>query len=85
MKSDSRGHWCIYYCKVDDPKNWKTMKVERTDGVLVAAKTFDEVFKFLKVKDAFDFAKHLIEGGKYDVAVKKVSPARGDAFYLSGS
>ena len=43
MKSDSRGQWCIFYCKVKDPMKWHVMKLQRADDVLVAAKTYDEV------------------------------------------
>ena len=85
MKSDSRGHWCINYKKVGDLGPWKTMKIERSDGVIVAAKTYDDVFKFVKVTEAFNFAKRLISEGKYDASIKKVSKANGGNFYLAGS
>ena len=86
MKSDSRGNWCVYYCKYGDITHWHTMKLQRSDGVLVAAKTYDEVFKFVRFKDAFDFVKSIITVDphpKYNASVKRVCRARGDAFYLS--
>jgi hypothetical protein len=64
------------------------MKLQRSDGVLVGAKTYDEVFKFNRYKEAWDFAKNLITDGlepKYDAQVKRVCRARGEAFYLSGN
>ena len=88
MKSNSQGNWCIYYCKRTDPTTWHTMKLQRSDDVLVAANTYDEVFKFVKYIDAWNFAKGLITDGalpKYDAQVKRVCRARGDAFYLSGN
>ena len=88
MISDPRGHWCIYYCKCKDITKWQTMKLQRADGVLVAAKTYDEVFKFVRYQDAFDFAKSLLfeePEPRYDATVKKVHRARGEAFYLAGS
>jgi predicted esterase YcpF (UPF0227 family) len=85
MKSDPRGHWCINYRKIGDEGPWKTMKIERSDGVIVAAKTYDEVFKFVKVTHAFNFAKKLVSDGKYDAGIKKVSKGRGDTFYLAGA
>jgi len=88
MNSDSRGNWCVFYAKTSDPTTWHTMKLQRSDGVLVSAKTYDEVFKFLKYQDAWNFVKSLINDGphpKYDALVKRVCKARGDAFYLSGN
>jgi hypothetical protein len=47
------------------------MKLQRSDGVLVSAKTYDDVFKFVKYQDAWNFAKasHHSDGPepKYDV------------------
>ena len=88
MISDSRGHWCIFYCKAGDNTNWHTMKLQRNDGVLVSAKTYDEVFKFVKYQSAFNFAKELITSEphpKYDAVVRRVCRAKGEAFYLAGS
>jgi hypothetical protein len=65
------------------------MKTWRKDGVLMSAKTYDDVYKFGRFKEAFDFAKNLITGAGtvpiYDAQVKRVCHARGDAFYLSGT
>jgi len=88
MNSDPRGHWCIFYCKKSQPTKWHVMKLQRADGVLVSAKTYDEVFKFVKYQSAFDFAKQLITEEpepKYDATVKRVCRARNDSFYLSGN
>jgi hypothetical protein len=72
---------------MDDPNVWHTMKLWRKDGVLVSAKTYDEVYKFNRFKEAFDFAKNLVTENppKYDAQVKRVCRAREDAFYLSGN
>jgi len=89
MSADQQGQWCIFYCKLSDPLKWYTMKTWRKDGVLVSAKTYDDVYKFGRFKEAFDFAKNLITGNGtipiYDAQVKRVCRARGDAFYLSGN
>ena len=69
----TQGMWCIYYCKVNEPTNWKVMKTERSDGVLVATKKRSEAYTFPRIKDAFAFAKRLIEEGKYNADVKKLS------------
>lgn len=83
------GHWCIFYRKNADSSGiWYTMKTWRKDGVLMSAKTYDEVYKFTKYKEAFDFAKNLINEEpvpKYDAQVKRVCRARGEAFYLAGN
>ena len=56
----------------------------------MSAKTFDDVYKFNRFKEAFNFAKNLITGGDmdqpvYDAQVKRVCKAKGDAFYLAGN
>jgi hypothetical protein len=87
MNSDSRGQWCIFYTKTKE-NVWHTMKLQLSDGVLVSAKTYDGVFKFVKYQDAWQFVKNLITDGpdpKYDAQVKRVCRARGDAFYLAGN
>ena len=86
MSAAQTGHWCIFYCKTADPKIWYTMKTWRVDGVLVSAKTYNEVFKFNRYKEAWQFAKNLITEeptAKYDAQVKRVCRARGEAFYLA--
>jgi len=88
MSAGQKGMWCIFYRKLSEPKIWHTMKLWRADGVLVSAKTYDEVFKFTKYRDAFSFAKNLITeepNPKYDAQVKRVCRAKNGAFYLSGS
>ena len=87
MSADQKGDWCIFYRKLEEPTVWYTMKLWRKDGVLVSAKTYDEVYKFNRFKEAFNFAKNLItdEPPKYDASVKRVCRARGDKFYLSGN
>tara|TARA_B100000902_G_scaffold156339_1_gene152673 strand:+ start:638 stop:904 length:267 start_codon:yes stop_codon:yes gene_type:complete len=88
MSADQKGDWCIFYRKLDEPKVWYTMKLWRKDGVLVSAKTYDEVYKFNRFKEAFNFAKNLITEEptpKYDAAVKRVCKAKGTSFYLAGN
>ena len=85
-----KGEWAIHYRRLDDPQVWHTMRYWRSDGVLVSAKTYDQVYKFDRWKEAFEFCKNLITGGGmdqpvYDASVKRVCKARGEAFYLSGN
>ena len=88
MSADQTGNWAIFYRKLDEPTVWHTMKLWRKDGVLVSAKTYNDVYKFNRFKEAFDFAKNLITEEptpKYDAQVKRVCKTRGDGFYLSGN
>ena len=89
MSANQQGNWCIFYRKLSEPTVWHTMKTWRKDGVLVSAKTYDDVYKFNRFKEAFDFAKNLITGNGtvpvYDASVKRVCRSRGDKFYLSGN
>ena len=88
MSASQTGNWAIFYRKLEEPNIWYTMKLRRKDGVLVSAKTYDDVYKFNRFKEAFDFAKNLITEEptpKYDAEVRRVCKARGNAFYLAGN
>ena len=89
MSADQIGNWCIFYRKLSEPTVWHTMKTWRKDGVLVSAKKYDDVYKFTRYREAWDFAKNLITGAGtepvYDAQVKRVCRARGEAFYLAGN
>ena len=63
------------------------MRYQRSDGVLVSAHTYDDVFKFRRYREAFDFTRGLIFADPpiYDATVKRVCKAGGDKFYLSGN
>ena len=88
MSGSATGEWTIFYRRLDEPNVWKTLRYKRSDGVLVSAKTYDEVYKFGRFKEAFDFAKELITAKPeptYDAQVKRVCKAKGEAFYLAGN
>ena len=88
MSASQTGNWAIFYRKLEEPNIWYTMKLWRKVGVLVSAKTYDDVYKFNRFKEAFDFAKNLITEEptpKYDAEVRRVCKARGNAFYLAGN
>ena len=88
MSASQTGNWAIFYRKLEEPNIWYTMKLWRKDGVLVSAKTCDDVYKFNRFKEAFDFAKNLITEEptpKYDAQVKRVCKTRGTGFYLAGN
>ena len=53
----------------------------------MSAKTYDDVYKFNRFKEAFEFAKELIteDPPTYDASVKRVCRGRGESFYLSGN
>ena len=87
-KSYPTGMWVIFYRRLDEPTEWKTMRYQRSDGVLVSAHTYDDVFKFRRFKEAFDFAKELNTAEPqpvYDSTVKRICKAGGEDFYLSGN
>ena len=74
MSAAQTGDWAIFYRKLEEPNIWYTMKLWRKDGVLVSAKTYDDVYKFTRFREAFDFAKNLITEEptpKYDAQVKR--------------
>ena len=89
MTGDKLGCWAIHYRKLSEPTVWYTMKLWRKDGVLVSAKTYDDVYKFRRFREAFEFAKNLITGNGtepvYDASVKRVCRSGEDSFYLSGN
>ena len=86
-KSYPTGMWVIFYRKLDEPTEWKTMRYQRSDGVLVSAHTYDDVFKFRRYREAFDFTRGLIfvDPPLYDATVKRICKAGGTDFYLSGN
>ena len=86
-KSWPTGMWVIFYRRLDDPNVWKTMRYQRYDGVLVSADTYDNVFKFRRYREAFDFTRGLIFADEpiYDATVKRICKAGGTDFYLSGN
>ena len=87
MSASQTGNWAIFYRKLEEPNIWYTMKLWRKDGVLVSAKKYDDVYKFTRFREAFDFAKNLITEEptpKYDAQVKRVCKTRGTGFYLAG-
>ena len=85
MNSDPYGMWCIHYAKLDDIRNWNVMKLCRKDNVLVAAKTYDEVFKFTTTSEAFAFLKSFYEQPelKYSIEIKRINKAGVDSFYVT--
>ena len=88
MSGGQTGDWAIFYRRLDEPTVWKTMRYQRSDCDLVSAKTYDDVYKFNRFKEAFDFAKELITAKPeptYDAQVKRVCKAKGEAFYLAGN
>ena len=89
MTGSKLGCWAIHYRKLSEPTVWHVMKTWRKDGVLVSAKTYDQVYKFNRFKEAFDFCKNLITGNGtvpvYDANVRRVCKARGEGFYLAGN
>lgn len=89
MTENQTGNWCIFYRKMSDPSGiWYTMKLWRKDGVLVSAKTYNDVHKFSKYKEAWNFARNLLSEEPiphYDATVKRVCRQRGSGFYLAGS
>ena len=88
MTGSETGDWALFYRRLDEPTAWKTMRYQREDGVLVSTKVYDDVFKFRRFKEAFDFAKELITAKPeptYDAQVKRVCKAKGEAFYLAGN
>ena len=87
-KSWPTGMWVIFYRRLDDPNVWKTMRYQRNDGVIVSADTYDNVFKFRRYREAFDFTRELIFAEPspiYDATVKRICKAGGTDFYLSGN
>ena len=87
MTGSETGEWTIFYRRLDAPTVWKTLRYKRCDGVLVSANTNDDVYKFNRFKEAFEFAKELIteDPPTYDASVKRVCKGRGESFYLSGN
>jgi hypothetical protein len=64
--------YCIFYCNLKDVTKWKIMKMQRSDGVLVAAKNKKEVQLF-RFQHAVALGRTIQDQGIYDVQVKALS------------
>ena len=87
MSGSATGEWTIFYRRLDEPTEWKTLRYKRSDGVLVSAQTYEDVYKFNRFREAFNFAKELLtqDPPTYNASVKRVCKGRGESFYLSGN
>ncbi len=85
MSTSQTGDWCIFYRKLEEPTVWHTMKLWRKEGVLVSAKTYDEVYKCRRFKEAFDLAKNFItdEPLKYEASVNRVCRELGTSLHMT--
>jgi len=83
MNSHPHGEWAIHYCRRDDITVWHVMKRQDSDGVLVSAKVYDDVFRYKKYHDAFEFCRVENDKGVYDSKPGRVCKTGVDGFYLS--
>ena len=90
MISNPKGMWSIQFREWEPGQaktgtQYQVMKDRLDEGSLEAAERYDDVFRFLKYQEAFDFAKEILSTGRYDASVARVCRARGQSFYVSGN
>ena len=87
MDSHPYGMRAVHYCKVEDITKWNVMKRRNSDGVMVSAKIYDDVFRFKKYHDAFEFCRFMNaeEPQIYDSKPARVCKTGEDKFYLSNN
>jgi tRNA-binding EMAP/Myf-like protein len=79
--SSKKNTFCIQYWKQGDPVNPKVMRRINSDGMVVSAKTYDEVFFYSDLKSAFPDAKWLQDNG-FDIKIRKCNLGRNNKFWL---
>jgi|TARA_B100000902_G_C26553995_1_gene548568 tRNA-binding EMAP/Myf-like protein len=79
--SSTTNTFCIQYWKQGDSANPKVMRRINSDGMVVSAKTYDEVFFYSNLQKAFPDAKWLQENG-FDIKIRKCNLARNNKFWL---
>ena len=79
--SSTQNTFCIQYWKSGDAAHPKVMRRINTNGVVVSAKYYSEVFFYSNLQKAFPDAKWLQENG-YDIKIRKCNLGRNDSFWL---
>ena len=80
-QSSKKNTFCIQYWKIGDSANPKVMRRINTNGVVVSAKTYSEVFFYGTLKEAWADARWFQDNG-YDIKVAKCNKGRNDSFWL---
>lgn len=77
--SSNKNTFCIQYWKIgSDPK---VMRRINSNGMVISAKKYSEVFFFGSLKDAWEDATWLQENG-FDIKIRKCNLGRNDSFWL---
>ena len=79
------GTWGIYFCKLDSPTVWKLMKTKRSDGILIASNTYEDVCKYSTFEDALKVAKEIVNfnpKSRYDAKVVRVSKNKSGVVFV---
>ena len=79
--SGKSNTFCIQYWKVGDAANPKVMRRINKDGIIVQAKTYDEVFFYNKMEHAIPDIRWLYDNG-FDGKIKKCNRGRNGSFWL---
>ena len=79
--SSTQNTFCIQYWKQGDAAHPKVMRRINTNGVVVSAKTYSEVFFYGTLKEAWADARWFQDNG-YDIKVAKCNKGRNDSFWL---
>lgn len=79
--SSTTNTFCIQYWPVNALNKPKVMRRINSNGVVVSAKTYDEVFFYSSLQEAWQDAVWLQENG-YDIKIRKCCKGRNGSFWL---
>jgi hypothetical protein len=79
--SSKRNTFCIQYWKASDITNKKVLRRINTNGIVISAKVYSEVFFYGTLQEAWKDARWFQDNG-FDITIKKCNKGRNDSFWL---
>jgi hypothetical protein len=79
--SSKKNTFCIQYWKIGDSTNPKVMRRINSNGLVISAHKFSEVFFYANLREAWVDARWFQENG-FDIKIKKCNKGRNDTFWL---
>jgi len=77
----TQNTFCIQYWKIGDAANSKVMRRVNSNGVVVSAKTYEEVFFYTDLRESMIDARWFQDNG-YDIKIRKCNKGRNNSFWL---
>ncbi|CAF34253.1 hypothetical protein S-PM2d188 [Synechococcus phage S-PM2] len=79
--SSKTNTFCIQYWHLGSNEKPKVLRRINTNGVVISAKKYSEVFMYSSLQDTWQDSTWLIENG-YDIKIRKCNKGKNDTFWL---